>query len=1280
MKHFSSLMLGCFLCAVQLCTPSPAASQVSVLTQHNDTSRTGQNLAETLLTTANVRVSGFGKLFSRAVDGQIYAQPLYVPGLTIRGSVRNVVYAATEHNSVYAFDADDPNATQPLWQVNMGPSVPTNDVCLVTPDPACPNMDAFPEYGITSTPVIDAASNTIYLVAKTKDSSNASYHYKLHALDLLSGAEKFGGPVEISARVQGTGVDNVNGTVSFDPVHQGNRPGLLLLNGIVYMAFASVGEIPPWHGWVLGYNAATLQQVTVYNSTPDGAFGGIWGGGKGLLTVAGDLYVMTGNGTFDANRSGRDYGDSFIRLTTSGGLAAADYFTPYNQSYLDSVDLDLGSGAPMALPGTGLIAGAGKDGILRLVNTANMGQYHASSNSDVQEFPFSSGIFMGGPIYWNSPNNGPVIYLWGSGDYLKAYKFSGTSFQSTPVSQNGTQGTAGYSNSVPLSLSANGSQAGTGIIWASAPLSGDANLNTVPGILRAFDASDLSQEIWNSQQNAARDGVGNYAKFSAPTIANGKVYLASFSGQLLVYGLNPPPAAPLPVPWSGQDIGSVGVAGSASYLSGTFTVSGSGADIEDAADAFQYVSQPLTGDGQIIARVASQQNTDPWAKAGVMIRETLTPGSTQAMMVVTPGNGAAFQRRLTTGGLTVHTPGPAVTAPYWVKMVRSGTTFSGSVSADGVNWVPVGSDTINMASSVYLGLAVTSHNNAVSCQVTMDGVSASGSASASPAVSIGSPLNGAYFTAPATIPITATATPSAGALVSRVDFYAGATLIASRSASPYAISWNAVPAGSYSLTAQVTDSLGKTATSTAVGIAVLGALPSAWTGKDIGSVGVPGSAGYAGGTFTVIGSGADIEDQADAFQYVYQPLNGDGQIVARVASQQNTDPWAKAGVMIRETITAGSKQAMMVVTPGNGVAFQRRLTTAGSTTSTSGPAVAAPYWVKVVRSGTTFSGSVSADGVTWVPVGSATISMASSVYIGLAVTSHNNAVSCTATMDGVGVTGVINSTPTVSISSPLDGTSFTAPATVPITAVATASTGATVSRVDFFSGSTPIGTSSSAPYGITWSNVPAGSYSLTAQVTDSLGKSTTSTPIGITVGSLPSPWLTRDLGSVGVAGSASYANGTFTVKGSGADIEDNADAFRYVYHSLTGNGQIVARVVTQQNTDPWAKAGVMIRDTLTAGSKQAMMVVTPGNGAAFQRRLATGGITYHTPGPAVTAPYWVRIVRSGSTFSGSVSADGVVWAPVGSATISMATSVYIGLAVTSHNNALSCTVTMDGVK
>jgi hypothetical protein len=521
-----------FLLALSCLLVSLSFGQVSVLTQHNDNSRTGQNPQETILNTSTVNVHNFGKLFSLPVDSNIYVQPLYVPNLTIGGTTRNVVYVATAQNSVYAFDADAGNAT-PLWMVNLGTPVPSQDICVTDPV-ECPYTDVIPVIGILATPVIDPVSGTIYVVANTKDTS-ANYHFKLHALDLITGAEKFGGPTEITAP-------------GFNPFTQLNRPGLLLTNGTIYIAFGAVGDFPTWHGWVMAYDASTLQQAAVFNSTPqNNAEGGagIWQTGNGLVADAsGNIYAISSNGNFDVNTGGQDYGSAYLKLSGSD-LSVLDYFVPYNQSYLNPEhnDVDLGSGGPMLIPNTTLLVGGGKDAVLRVVDTANMGKFNSVQDSNLQDIiGATTPPIFGSPVYWDSPNFGPLIYMWGQADYAKAWSFdTGTSLLSTtPAMESTLLGTAGWDDQAALAISANGNMAGTGILWASMPLSGISNPGPVAGILYAMDATDLTKELWDSQMNASRDSVGNYAKFVPPTVVNGKVYLSTFSNQLLVYGSNPP--------------------------------------------------------------------------------------------------------------------------------------------------------------------------------------------------------------------------------------------------------------------------------------------------------------------------------------------------------------------------------------------------------------------------------------------------------------------------------------------------------------------------------------------------------------------------------------------------------------------------------------------------------------------------------------------------------------------------------------------------------------------
>jgi len=572
--------------------------QVSVLTQHNDTSRTGQNLQETLLNTSNVNVANFGRLFSLPVNGNIFAQPLYVPGLTIGAETLNVVYVATSQNNVYAFDGDSGNTT-PLWTVNLGTPVPSQDICSTDPV-ECPYTDVTPVIGILATPVIDPVGGTIYVVANTKDASG-NYHFNLHALDLTTGAEKFSGPTEISAS-------------GFTPFTHLCRPGLLLTDGMVYIAFGSVGDFPTWHGWVMAYGASTLQQVAVYNSTPQNNLEGgaaIWQTGNGIVTDSnGDIYVITSNGNFDVDTGGQDYGSAYLRLN-GNTLTVLDYFVPYNQASLNPEEdnVDLGSGGPLLIPNTTLLVGMGKDAVLRVVDTANMGEYNPNQNDNVQNFSATNPPGLGSPVYWNSPNLGPVIYLWGEADWLKAWAFNSqtSQFNTTPVSESTISG-APY-DTAALSLSANASASGTGILWAARPISAASNPGPVAGVLYGFDATNLTTELWDSQQNSARDAVGNYAKFVPPTVVNGKVYLATFSGALVVYGIVALPDFAITATSPSQSA----VAGSAaSYVvdvnpldgfSGTVTVTCSGlpsgascspASVLVASGSGGQVSAPLT--------------------------------------------------------------------------------------------------------------------------------------------------------------------------------------------------------------------------------------------------------------------------------------------------------------------------------------------------------------------------------------------------------------------------------------------------------------------------------------------------------------------------------------------------------------------------------------------------------------------------------------------------------------------------------------------------------------
>jgi hypothetical protein len=515
--------------AVLAVPATPAQTYSGMPTWHNDAARTGQNLKETTLTPSNVNSATFGKIFSYPVDGDIFGQPLFVYNVTIpnKGTF-NVVYVATENDSVYAFDANGLNAG-PLWQdVFINPSkgitpIPCKDTGS---DPFCPYLTVI---GISGTPVIDLSSGTMYLVAATKESGK--YVQRLHALDITSGAEKFGGPVVIKASVKGTGAGSKNGIVSFSALHENQRTGLLLLNGVVYMGWASYGDIAPFHGWVLGYKAETLARVAVFNTAPNGSDGGVWQSGAAFsVDPSGHIFLQTGNGTFDVNSGGIDYGDSFLKLNARA-LTVADYFTPFNQDMLDTADLDLGSGAGVILPKQSgnfpnEIVSAGKQGVIYVVNRSKMGRFDAKTDHVIQRLQGSVNGYWSSEAYWN--NN---VYFSGRSDFLSQYSLSNGLLSTSPVFQAPTEFSLGSTPSV----SANGSS--NGIVWAL-ERPGKIKNKIPPAILHAYNASKVSQELYNSNQARTRDVPGPGITFALPTVMNGRVYVGTQT-ELDVYGLLP---------------------------------------------------------------------------------------------------------------------------------------------------------------------------------------------------------------------------------------------------------------------------------------------------------------------------------------------------------------------------------------------------------------------------------------------------------------------------------------------------------------------------------------------------------------------------------------------------------------------------------------------------------------------------------------------------------------------------------------------------------------------
>jgi hypothetical protein len=507
--------------------PPPPPTTSDMLTYHNDVARTGQNLSETTLTTSNVTSATFGKLGYYPVDGLVDAEPLYASSVSVPGNGKhNILVVPTEHASVYGFDADSGAA---IWQVSL---LKTGE--STSDDRGCNQVD--PEIGVTSTPVIDRASGpngAVYVVAMTKNGS--TYYQRLHALDLALGTELFGGPVDIHANYLGTGDNSDGANVIFDPAQYKERSALLLLNGVVYTGWASHCDIRPYTGWIIGYSESTLAQTSVLNVTPNGNEGAIWMAGAGLAAdTSGNIYFLDANGDFDTNLnasgfpSNGDYGNAFMKVSTSSGLAVADYFEMDNELFENGNDDDLGSGGMIVLPdltdGSGhtqhLAVGAGKDTNLYLVNRDSTGKFNASSNNIYQEL---DGALPGGvwamPAYFNN-----TIYYGSVGSPIQAFSISNATLSTSATAQ--TSNSFTYPGATP-SISANGTS--NGIVWAVE--------NNSPAILHAYDATNLT-ELYNSNQAGAPDQFGADNKFITPMIVNGKVFVGTPNG-VAVFGLLP---------------------------------------------------------------------------------------------------------------------------------------------------------------------------------------------------------------------------------------------------------------------------------------------------------------------------------------------------------------------------------------------------------------------------------------------------------------------------------------------------------------------------------------------------------------------------------------------------------------------------------------------------------------------------------------------------------------------------------------------------------------------
>ena len=976
-----TLILGGMLALFAISTNA----QVDVLTQHNDLNRTGWNSQETQLNSKNVKTGSFGKLFTDALDDKVYAQPLIVSGVNMPGvGARNVVYVATVNNTVYAFDADSVRVNGAFWKTSLtssGTRPPTNKD--LTP-PLCGGAynDFSGNMGIVGTPVIDKTAGTLYVVSRsvTTNGTNVFTQY-LHALDIKTGAEKAGSPVTITAQVNGAGDGSVGGVISFDPKKQNQRPGLLLLNGIVYIGWASHCDWDPYHGWLIGYDATTLQQKIVYNTTPGGGEGGIWMSGAGPAADAlGNIFLSTGNGTVGVSGNPADptnRGEGVVKLTPSGStMTVSSFFTPYNYSDLDAADLDFGAPNVILIPNTQLVATGSKEGRLYVLDQNNLGGVSATTNNVIQSIDLGSSAHMRTALGYYKGASHEFVYSWPENSLLKAFPVDRVAgkLNAAGLVSSGIQGPIGNSGAM-ISTSSNGAVDSTGILWVSHSNNCDANQSQCPGILRAINANDVTQELWNSNM-VANDNVGTYSKFVCPTIANGKVYLPTNAGKLLVYGLTG---------------GSTDTCNSSNVaLNKTAT-----------ASSVRSVSNPASAavDGNLLTSWASNSTNGEW------IYIDLTAKYDLCRVVLRWQNTAAVDYNIDVSD----------DASSWttIATVRGANpaTLTSTINLHGSGrYVRMQGITPGTAGGFYALLEMEVYGTpAVTC-ASPSGFSTTNQSDGSVLLSWQAVANASGYTIQyrnVSVSDWTTITSNTNSVVLPAlscgydYFYQVASTCTGGQQSAYS------SAGGFSTPTCPVN---------------CPQLPTRWSSADIGNVGVAGSACYLSQflVYIVKGSGSDIGGTSDAFRFAYVSVTGDDQIVAQVADLDNVASNNKAGIMIRENSSAGARNAFIGITSSQGAVFQYRAATGGSTTVNTVAGPKKGYWVKLVKSGSNFAGYFSSNGTSWTqlgPVINLGFGATTAVSGGYAVTSHNNT-----TLSSASFTNFSQSTPAPL---PLTLTSFT---------------------------------------------------------------------------------------------------------------------------------------------------------------------------------------------------------------------------------------------------------------
>jgi hypothetical protein len=985
-------------------------SQTDVLTQHNDLGRTGWNSQETILNTSNVNNNSFGLVASRPVDDQIYAQPLVVSGVSIGGGTKNVVYVATVNNSIYAYDADDTSSGATYyWMVNLTPAgcrpPQKQDVhpglcgggySDFSPTFVGPN-GYFGNFGIVGTPVIDKANNILYVVSRYVDIvhytidqgphqgqdcrngatvdfdtaySSAGFFQILHAIDLRTGADVVS-PVTITASAPGTGSANVGGVISFDPRRNNQRGGLVLSNGIVYVPYAAHCDWDNSHGWLLGFDAGTLQQRMAFLTTPNDSRGGIWmSGAAPAVDAAGNIYLSTGNARVGDNTAScspaldpdYDYtnpayspsvlanrGESVVELTptvSTNTLNVSSFFSPFNYQYLNDADLDF-SIQVMLIPNTNLIVAGCKDANLYLMQQNSLGGFNANSDNVVQIVNVGSGAQMHASLAYFGGASTQYIYQWAENTNLQAYPIV-SGLLGTPIVASVNNGPTGASGAY-MSVSSNGGDTTTGILWATQAVSGcNANQGPCVGELRAFDAQNVTKELWNSSTNF-QDNYPFFSKMSCPTIANGKVYVPTQGNALVYYGLKPYNACATNV--------AVNQNAYASSTNGSFVA----ANAVDGNSNSQWGSL-FTDHQWLVVDLGSTYNL-----CGVTIDWTA-------------GSGA--------------------------------TIFGIDVSTDGVNWTNIDTLSNNTLSINSVNGSWTGRFVRMSASLRQDQAGGYGilemEVFGTPSGSCGTPV---------LLPPTAVDPNHEIISWSAVP---GATGYNIAYKVPIVINWLDTSAidtvltlgalscnqATYDYQVQAVCSTGTSPFNSSSFLTLpcsswCGSLPTRYYHADLGDIGLAGNSCLDDTTniYTITGSGSGIGGLSDQFQYAFTNYLGDQQTSAEVLTQDAVNPNNQAGVMMRDSLSITSRFMFVGLQSSGQILLVYRSTPGGSTNSVTVSGFTAPYFVKINKTGTQYAAYVSPDGNTWTPVG-ASVDLgfgSSSIYTGLAVSSSINALISTAT-------------------------------------------------------------------------------------------------------------------------------------------------------------------------------------------------------------------------------------------------------------------------------------------